>query len=102
MAKSASSATANADKILGGLQRGDGTLGKMLTDEALWTRINTLSDRIDKVLVTLETGNGSAAQLLHDKALYENMNGTATELKQLIADIRKDPKKFLNVRVSIF
>lgn len=102
MAKSASSATASADKILGGLQRGDGTLGKMLTDEALWNRINTLSDRIDKVLVTLESGNGSAAQLLHDKALYENMNGTATELKQLIADIRKDPKKFLNVRVSIF
>ena len=30
------------------------------------------------------------------------MNGTANELKQLIADIRKDPKKYLNVRVSIF
>jgi phospholipid/cholesterol/gamma-HCH transport system substrate-binding protein len=102
LAKSATSATASADKILGGLQRGDGTLGKMLTDQALWNRINALSDRIDKVLATLETGNGSAAQLLHDKALYENMNGTANELKQLIVDIRKDPKKYLNVRVSIF
>ena len=30
------------------------------------------------------------------------MNGAATELKGLIADIRKDPKKYLNVRVSIF
>jgi phospholipid/cholesterol/gamma-HCH transport system substrate-binding protein len=102
LAKSMTSATSNADKILGGLQRGEGTAGKLLTDEALWKRINTLSDRIDKVLATLETGNGSAAQLLHDKALYENMNGTALELKQLIADIRKDPKKYLNVRVSIF
>jgi hypothetical protein len=30
------------------------------------------------------------------------MNGAATELRSLIADIRKDPKKFLNVRVSIW
>jgi hypothetical protein len=30
------------------------------------------------------------------------MNSAASELKGLIADIRKDPKKYLNVRVSIF
>ena len=38
---------------------------------------------------------------MKDKQLYDNMNGAATELRSLIADIRKDPKKFLNVRVSI-
>ena len=30
------------------------------------------------------------------------MNAAASELRQLISDIRKDPKKYLNVRVSIF
>jgi hypothetical protein len=30
------------------------------------------------------------------------MNRTMTEMQQLLADIRKDPKKFLNVRMSIF
>jgi len=34
--------------------------------------------------------------------MYDNMNSAASELKGLIADIRKDPKKYLNVRVSIF
>ena len=29
-------------------------------------------------------------------------NGAASELRGLIGDIRKDPKKYLNVRVSIF
>jgi phospholipid/cholesterol/gamma-HCH transport system substrate-binding protein len=96
------SALAPADKILDGLQRGEGTAGKLLTDQALWNRFNSLSDRIDKVVATLETSDSTAGRLLHDKALYENMNGTANELKQLIADIRKDPKKYLNVRVSIF
>jgi hypothetical protein len=40
--------------------------------------------------------------MLHDKQLYENMNNTAAELRKLIADIRADPRKYLNVRVSIF
>ncbi len=102
LARSVTSAGASADRILGGLQRGEGTAGKLLTDEALWKRFNSISDRVDKVVATLESREGSMGRLLHDKALYENMNGTATELKQLIADIRKDPKKYLNVRVSIF
>jgi hypothetical protein len=30
------------------------------------------------------------------------MNAAASELRGLVADIRKDPKKYLNMRVSIF
>ena len=40
--------------------------------------------------------------MLRDKQLYENMNGAVGELRQLVQDIRKDPRKFLNVRVSLF
>ena len=44
----------------------------------------------------------AAGALLQDKQLYENMNTTVSEVRALIAEIRKDPKKYLNVRVSIF
>ena len=47
-------------------------------------------------------GEGTAGQLLKDKQLYENMNGAVTELQALLAEIQKDPKKYLNVKVSIF
>jgi hypothetical protein len=30
------------------------------------------------------------------------MNGAVTELRGLLAAIQKDPKKYLNVKVSIF
>ena len=50
----------------------------------------------------MERGEGTAGRLLQDKQLYENINGAVAEFKTLIADIRKDPKKFLNVRVSIW
>ena len=102
LAKSLSSASTNLDQVTGRLSRGEGTAGKLLTDKELYDRFNSIALRIDKVTAQLEQGQGSAGQLLHDKQLYENMNGAATELKGLIADIRKDPKQYLNVRVSIF
>jgi phospholipid/cholesterol/gamma-HCH transport system substrate-binding protein len=64
--------------------------------------LHSVSDRLDKVVAALQQGEGTAGQLLRDKQLYENMNGTMAELRDLIANIRKDPKKFLNVRVSLF
>ena len=97
LAKSLTSATGNLDEVTGRLSRGQGTAGKLLYD-----RFNSIAARIDTVATDLQEGQGSAGQLLHDKQLYENMNGAANELRGLIAEIRKDPKKYLNVKVSIF
>jgi phospholipid/cholesterol/gamma-HCH transport system substrate-binding protein len=47
-------------------------------------------------------GQGTAGKLLHDAQLYENMSAAVTELRGLVSDIRKDPKKYLNVKVSLF
>jgi phospholipid/cholesterol/gamma-HCH transport system substrate-binding protein len=47
-------------------------------------------------------GQGTVGQLLKDKQLYENMNGAVADFRQLLTEIRKDPKKYLNVKVSIF
>jgi phospholipid/cholesterol/gamma-HCH transport system substrate-binding protein len=102
LARSLTSASGHVDAIAGGLQRGEGTAGKLLKERELYDRINSVAARIDKVVTTLEQGQGTAGQLLHDKQLYENMNSTVRELQALIGEIRKDPKKYLTVRVSIF
>ena len=54
------------------------------------------------MMAGLQQGEGTAGQLLQDRQLYENMNGTILELRSLIVEIRKDPRKYLNVRVSLF
>ena len=102
LATSLKSATGNLDSFTGKINRGEGTLGKLATDQELYNRLNSVSDRLDKVVAALQQGEGTAGQLLHDKQLYENMNGTMVELRDLVAAIRKDPKRFLNVRVSLF
>ena len=102
LSKSVTSATANLDAITGRINNGEGTAGKLVTDTELYNRLNSMADRLDKLTAALNQGEGTAGQLLHDKQLYENMNGAVTELHNLVKDIRADPKKYLNVRVSIF
>jgi phospholipid/cholesterol/gamma-HCH transport system substrate-binding protein len=96
------SATSNFDQISGRLNRGEGTAGKFLTDQQLYDRFNNVSNRLDQLVSGVEAGRGTAGQLLKDQRLYENMNQAASELRTLLEAIRKDPKKYLNVRVSIF
>jgi phospholipid/cholesterol/gamma-HCH transport system substrate-binding protein len=102
MAKSLSATTGNLEQVSAKLNKGEGTAGKLLTDTQLYDRFNSLASRVDTLTGDLQKGQGTAGQLLHDKQLYDNMNGAANELRGLIGEIRKDPKKYLNVRVSIF
>ncbi|MGH9346668.1 MAG: MlaD family protein [Vicinamibacterales bacterium] len=102
LAKSLTGTTANLDALTGRLSRGEGTAGKLVTDEALYARLSSMAERLDTVMANLQGGQGTAGRLLQDQQLYENMNGAVAELRQLIRDIKADPKKYLNVRVSLF
>jgi phospholipid/cholesterol/gamma-HCH transport system substrate-binding protein len=102
IAASVEAATSNLAETTGRINRGEGTVGKLMTDESLFNRINAVGQRLDQLTARLEQGEGTAGQLLHDKQLYENMNEAVTELRGLIGDVRKDPRRYLNVRVSLF
>jgi phospholipid/cholesterol/gamma-HCH transport system substrate-binding protein len=101
-ANSLTSATDNLKTLTDRLNRGDGTVGKLLTDDALYTRLNAVTTQFDQLATKLNAGEGTAGQLLKDKQLYENMNGAVGDLRALIDAIKKDPKKYLNVKVSVF
>jgi phospholipid/cholesterol/gamma-HCH transport system substrate-binding protein len=101
-ASSLTGATTNLRTLTDRLNRGEGTAGKLITDAALYNRLTSLSDRFDQLLTRLNDGQGTAGQLLKDKQLYENMNGVVADLRALVDAIKKDPKKYLNVKVSIF
>jgi phospholipid/cholesterol/gamma-HCH transport system substrate-binding protein len=102
LARSLTSTATNLNSITERIGRGEGTAGKLINDRELYDRLNSMSERLDKVMAGLQQGDGTAGQLLRDKQLYENMNAAVGELRQLVRDIRADPRKFLNVRVSIF
>ena len=96
------SLTSSLNDIAGQLQRGEGSAGKLLTDDSLHRRIDSLSSRLDALLTKVEKGQGTAGRILQDPELYENFNAAARELRGLIGDVRKDPRKYLRVKLSVF
>ena len=101
-ANSLNKATASIQEITAKLNRGEGTAGKLMNDQALYNKLDAVTGRFDELLTKLNAGEGTAGQLLKDKQLYENMNGTVAELRTLLTAIQKDPKKYLNLKISIF
>jgi phospholipid/cholesterol/gamma-HCH transport system substrate-binding protein len=100
--RSLSSATGNLDALVTRLNSGQGTAGKLVTDPALFNKLNSVTDRLDQLVTRLNDGEGTAGQLLKDTQLYENMTKATSELVALIGAIERDPRKYLNVKVSIF
>jgi len=94
--------TANLETATARLNSAEGTAGKLMTDPQLYDRLNAVAARVENVLSAIESGEGTGGLLLRDPRLYENMNKAVTDLNALVDEIRKDPKKFLRVSVSIF
>ena len=102
LAESLSGATSNLQALTARLNRGEGTVGKLLNDQSLFNQLNEAAGRFDALMTRLNAGEGTAGLLLKDRQLYENMNAAVSELRNLVTAIQKDPKKYLNVKVSIF
>jgi phospholipid/cholesterol/gamma-HCH transport system substrate-binding protein len=96
------SLTANLSEVAGKLKRGEGSAGKLLQDDALFKRLDSVAGRLDALIGRMESGEGSAGRLIRDPEFYNNMNGAAEDMRKLIADIRRDPQRYLRVKVSLF
>jgi phospholipid/cholesterol/gamma-HCH transport system substrate-binding protein len=95
-------ASAKIDALVARLNNGEGTAGRLVTDSALYDRLNSVTTRLDQLITHLNDGEGTAGQLLKDRQLYENMNKATGDLSTLIEQITRNPKKYLNVKISIF
>jgi phospholipid/cholesterol/gamma-HCH transport system substrate-binding protein len=92
----------NIEGLTGKLNRGEGTAGKLLNETVLYDRLNSTIQQLESFTKTLNAGEGTVGQLLKDKQLYENINNAVLEFRSFLAEVKKDPKKYLNVKVSIF
>ena len=64
--------------------------------------IATAADQLADLGSKLNANTGTAGRIFNDPAFYDNMTGLAGDMRLLIGDFRKDPKKFLRVKFSIF
>jgi len=102
LAKDIKALTASLSHLSTRVEKGEGTMGKLVSDEGLYVKIDQLTSRVDALVGQIEKGEGSAGRFIHDPEVYNNMAAATRELRQLVADIRADPRKYLRVKMSLF
>ena len=54
---------------------------------------------VDKIVDDVQAGKGSLGKLLKDDAMYKNLTDASNELKQLLADVKNNPKRYVHFSV---
>ena len=76
--------------ITGGMARGEGTVGQLLTNRSLYDELNGTLARTNALVTRLQAPNGSFAKLLDDPALYQNLNGMIGSVDSLVRQMRSE------------
>ncbi len=76
------------EQILTKLDKGEGTLGQLINNPALYDEVTVMSVRLNQLLAQLESGKGTLGKLLSDPSLYDNLNHTLVNLTDLTDQIK--------------
>lgn len=91
-----------ADRVVERVEAGEGTLGKLIADDALYNDTQVTMANAREITRKFNDGEGTFGRAVNDPRLYENVNEFTSELRALISDFRKNPKKYLRIKVSLF
>jgi len=80
---------ATLNRIADRLERGDGTLGKLLADDAVYAKLDSALANIDAVTKNLEQGKGTLGKLINDDETYQKLNGALTGLSGTLSKIEQ-------------
>lgn len=90
------------NQVLAKVNSGHGAVGMMLNDPAFAKKLQDTVDQLDSILAQANAGKGTVGQLLKNPALYNHMNDLTANSSQLVTAIRKNPKKYLSIKLHIF
>ena len=81
----------------------DSTLKNFRKSSESLTRIasnlDSSSKRVDHLLGGIERGEGTVGKLMRDSLLYRDLRGLVTQADSVLADLKANPKKYINLRI---
>jgi phospholipid/cholesterol/gamma-HCH transport system substrate-binding protein len=73
------------------------------TSSASLTRIaanlDETSQRANTLLGGIERGEGNVGKLVRDTLLYRDLRGLVTQADSVLADLKKNPRKYINLSI---
>jgi phospholipid/cholesterol/gamma-HCH transport system substrate-binding protein len=96
------SVVSSADSLVVSLNDKNGTIGRLLRDDSLYTHLVGMAAAGDSLIRALTSGKGLAGKLLTDPTLYDRVNKLTADLDEILADVRKDPRRYTKGLVCVF
>jgi phospholipid/cholesterol/gamma-HCH transport system substrate-binding protein len=97
--------------IVGQVEVGKGTIGKLLVDETLYNSLQATVNQVQLLATTLNSKNGTIGHLVNDDALYTQVQGIITKVDDLTQGLQsgqgsaglllKDPKLYNQVNQTV-
>ncbi|MBL9128424.1 MAG: MCE family protein [Verrucomicrobiales bacterium] len=78
----AKAAVAEARKLVTDVSAGQGTLGKLARDEALYRETTVAMTQLREILEKINKGNGLAGKVVNDETFYKNVKGTLQKVEK--------------------
>ena len=75
------SAFQSMDKIAKKVESGQGTLGKLISDDTLYREIQGIAGNLNKVSDQIARGQGTLGKLVNDETMYRDLQALATDLR---------------------
>jgi phospholipid/cholesterol/gamma-HCH transport system substrate-binding protein len=79
--------TRDLRQITGGIARGEGTIGQLVTNRALYDQFVGAMGRANAMLTRFENPNGTFAKLFDDPVLYDRFVGVVTQADSLVVSL---------------
>ncbi|MBP7830429.1 MAG: MCE family protein [Kiritimatiellae bacterium] len=83
-----SAAADGVRKLMARLEEGEGTLGKLLTDETLYANLKDISENLKQITARVNDGKGTVGRLLsEDDTLYQDLSAAVAAVKDVTVSI---------------
>lgn len=66
---------------------------------SLTSDLQQTTSRLNSVLAKVDSSGGTVGRLLNDPALYTNLNALLARFDSLTADLKSNPKRYINVHI---
>ena len=96
--KDVKSITSNVDNITGDLAQVSGQLRNAPIDSMVTSLQNTV-DNLHALTQSLNNPDGTVGKLTGDPELYNNLNAAAASLDSLLIDVKKNPKRYISIKL---
>jgi phospholipid/cholesterol/gamma-HCH transport system substrate-binding protein len=77
------------DKIIGMVEGGQGTIGKLVADSELYDRLTATVAEFQKLGNAMNSGQGTVGKLLYDNALYDDARHAVARLDAVAQDLQQ-------------